>query len=106
MGVKKNRSLAMYWEPLSKLASEQSEQDTQQFCSIENCDIYTRKKVPITGERAHSLYFWSFKMRHREEGKGGGGGGGRGQNQNNRPINLPKVLTFFTDYTVKTRMLL
>ena len=29
----------------------------------------------------------------------GGGGGGRGrQNKNNRPINLPKFISFSTDY--------
>ena len=55
------------------------------------------QKVPLQDERAHSLYFWSFHKKLR-----GGGGGGGGQNKNNRPINLPKVITFSTDYNYTT----
>ena len=28
----------------------------------------TRKMVPLQGERAHSLYYWSFQKQNREEG--------------------------------------
>ena len=49
----------------------------------------TRKMVPNTG-RAHSLYFGVFKN-NRGEGR-----------QNSRPINLPKVITFSTDYNYTT----
>ena len=46
----------------------------------------TRKMVPIT-RRARS--FLKFQKQNREKG---------GQNNNNRPTNLPKVITFSTDY--------
>ena len=45
------------------------------------------KCFPLQGERAHSLYFWSFQKQNREE---------VGQNNNNRPINLLMVVTFST----------
>ena len=49
------------------------------------------KRIPLQGERAHSLYFLKNKI----ERKGG-------QNKNNRPINLPMVITFSTDYKYTT----
>ena len=51
------------------------------------------KMVPLQGKRALSLYFWSFQKHNREEG---------GHNKNNRPINLPNVITFSTDYKYTT----
>ena len=51
------------------------------------------KWFPLQGERGHSSYFWSFQKHNRE----------RGQNKNNRPINLPKVITFSTDYKYTTQ---
>ena len=56
-------------------------------------DVLLEKWFPLQGERAHSLYFWSFQKQNREVG---------GQNNNNRPINLPKVITFSTDYKYTT----
>ena len=50
---------------------------------------YSRKMVPITGQASS---FFVFLKQNREEG---------GQN-NNRPINLPKVITFSTDYKYTT----
>ena len=50
------------------------------------------KWFPLQGERGHSSYFWSFQKHNREEG---------GRNKNNRLINLPKVITFSTDYIYK-----
>ena len=48
--------------------------------------------------------FLEFSKQNRERWGGGGGGGvgGGGAEQNNRPINLPKVITFFTDYNYTT----
>ena len=57
------------------------------------CTVLLKKWFPLQGERAQSLYFWSFQKQNREEG---------GQNNNNRPINLLKVLTFPTDYKYST----
>ena len=55
--------------------------------------------VPITGRaRVIPLIYGVLKKHSREEVGGGGGGGG--QNKNNRPINLPKVITFSTDYDI------
>ena len=52
-----------------------------------NC---TRKIVSITGQaRSFLLVFGVFKNIIERKG---------GQNKNNRPINLPKVITFSTDY--------
>ena len=51
--------------------------------------IITRKM----GERAHSLYFWSFQNQISEVG---------GQNNNNRPINLLKVISLSTYYKYTT----
>ena len=50
------------------------------------------KWFPLLGERAHSLYFWSLKKNNKIER----------QNNNNRPINLPNVITFSTDYRYTT----
>ena len=47
--------------------------------------ILLEKWFPLQGERAHSLYCWSFQKQNREVG---------GQDNNNRPI---KVITFSTD---------
>ena len=51
------------------------------------------KWFPLLGERVHTLYFWSFQKQNREE---------VGQNKNKRPINLPKVIRFCTDYKYTT----
>ena len=60
------------------------------FCY--NCiHIYTRKMVPITGRARSFLLVFKNKMERR----------GR-QNKNNRPINLPNVITFFTDFKYTT----
>ena len=53
----------------------------------------TRNMVPIIGRAKSFLLFLSFQKHNREEG---------GQNKNNRPINLPKVITFSTDYKYTT----
>ena len=55
--------------------------------------IMLEKWFPLQGERGNSSYFWSFQKHNREEG---------GQNENNRSINLPKVITFSTDYKCTT----
>ena len=55
----------------------------------------TRKIVPVTG-RASKLIpciFGIFKNKIERKG---------GQNNNNRPIDLPKVITFSTDYKYTT----
>ena len=49
--------------------------------------VYTRKMVPITGRARSFLLVFKNKIERR----------GR-QNKNNRPINLPKVITFSTDF--------
>ena len=53
--------------------------------------IITRKMVPITG-RARSFLLFKKKIERR----------GR-QDKNNRPINLPKVITFSTDFKYTTQ---
>ena len=50
------------------------------------------RPFPITGRASSFLVFLEFSNTC------GGGGGGK-QNNINRPINLPKVITFSTDYT-------
>ena len=57
-------------------------------------EFYTRKMVPITGERGHSFYFRCFQKKIERRGR---------QNKNNRPINLPKVITFSTDFKYTTQ---
>ena len=51
------------------------------------CSIETRKMVPITGRARSFLLVFKNKIEWR----------GR-QNKNNRPINLPNVITFSTDF--------
>ena len=63
----------------------------QGLCKLE-------KWFPLQGEQAHSLYFLEFSKNKIERREGGGGGGGGVQNNNIRPINLPKVITFSSDY--------
>ena len=65
-------------------------------CSIEIHDIYiynTRKMVPITRRASLFLVFFCMYVNRKEEEEGG---------KNNRPINLPKVITFFADYNYTT----
>ena len=54
--------------------------------------IYTRKMVPITGRARSFLLVFKNKIERR----------GR-QNKNNRPINLPNVITFSTDFKYTTQ---
>ena len=64
-----------------------------QVCSIENrIYIFTRKMVPITGRARSFLLVFKNKIERR----------GR-QNKNNRPINLPNVITFSTDFKYTTQ---
>ena len=64
----------------------------------ENSDVsitvpeITRKMVPITGRARSFLLVFKNKIERR----------GR-QNKNNRPINLPKVITFSTDFKYTTQ---
>ena len=53
--------------------------------------LTTRKMVPITGRARSFLLVFKNKMERR----------GR-QNKNNRPINLPNVITFSTDFKYTT----
>ena len=87
----------LYWqvefnfgeEPVFLEASVLSFSPLRRF---EGC-IILEKWFPLQGERGHFSYFWSFQKQNREE---------EGQNKNNRLINLPKVITFSTDYKYTT----
>ena len=74
------------------LASVYSEKMCLKKCMM--IMIITRKMVPISGRARSFLLFLEFY--NREEGGGGG------QNKENRPINLPKVITFSTVYKYTT----
>ena len=63
--------------------------DTYIYIFLAYYTFPTRKMVPITGRARSFLLFLDFTKQNRDEG---------GQNKNNRPINLPKVITFSTDY--------
>ena len=54
--------------------------------------LITRKMVPITGRARSFLLVFKNKIERR----------GR-QNKNNRPINLPNVITFATDFKYTTQ---
>ena len=54
--------------------------------------LFTRKMVPITGRARSFILVFKNKMERR----------GR-QNKNNRPINLPNVITFSTDFKYTTQ---
>ena len=52
------------------------------------------KCFPLLGKRGRSSYFRCFKKKRERRGR---------QNKNNRPINLPKVITFSTDFKYTTQ---
>ena len=55
--------------------------------------IYILEKwFPLQGERGRSSYFRCFQKQNRVER----------ENKNNKPINLPKVITFSTDFKYTT----
>ena len=68
----------------------QKKQSLWRRSSTQSC--WTRKMVPITGRARSFLLVFKNKIERRER-----------QNKNNRPINLPNVITFSTDFKYTTQ---